>query len=86
VIRAWRGNQSWEQAKNNPKAFIGQSVIFQNPTATELGAGAGNFASFGNAPSFTIVPVPEPEVIALGVLGAIMLYLFKQWKSIKLCR
>jgi hypothetical protein len=72
IVRAWRGAATWEEAMNDPTAFIGQTPVFLNRT------GSYDFSdtplhlpeSLLNMPSFTLFPVPEPSVYGLLICGA----------------
>jgi hypothetical protein len=82
IIRAWdnRGGTitSWEQALNSLTPW-GDSGVFTVNAALGL-APAVPPPNLEGFQSFQLIPVPEPSVIALGVLGAGCLFLLRRRK------
>jgi hypothetical protein len=72
-IRSWRNDMTWDAAIRNPSALIGQSPIFKNLTGSLEPFSASPGRLF-NAPSFTIIAIPEPSPLWLGALGAALLW------------
>jgi hypothetical protein len=88
-VRAWETayGSTWEQAVNAPAiggrlALAGTSNVIKvtlgNPTTTPPGT-AGSLTGSGLL-SFYVVPVPEPSVIGLGLLGVGALMLLRRRK------
>jgi hypothetical protein len=72
-IRSWRGDATWDRAVINPRAFAGQSPVFENPTGVFEGFNTAIPSLFLNAPSFTIMPVPEPSTPLLILFGLLLM-------------
>ncbi len=71
VVRAWLTSLgSFDAAKASGGGF-GESAAF----AVTVGGGTLPPANLVNLKTFNVVPVPEPSIIALGVLGASALLL-----------
>jgi hypothetical protein len=67
----------------NKDAFVGASVVFQNPTGIEE-AFHTDVAYFRNAPSFTVSPVPEVSTAILIGVGLAISFLYRKvvpWSS-----
>jgi hypothetical protein len=81
-VRVW-DNQggtitSWQQVLDNPNVARGFSSVFTVPF--QLGAGTTPPPNLIGLESFQLFIVPEPSVIALGVLGAGCLFLLRRRK------
>jgi hypothetical protein len=57
IIRAWRGDATWESALTNASAFVGQTPIFTNRTGDYVDLPLP--AQLTNFTSFTIYPFPD---------------------------
>jgi len=81
-MRVWdnRGGQitSWAQVLADNSIPRGESTIFTVPF--QLGGGSVGAPSLIGLESFQLYTVPEPSVIALGVLGAGCLFLLRRRK------
>jgi len=81
-VRVWdsRGGQiaTWDQALTTPGVKLGYSDLFTVPYA--LTSGIGTPPNLEGLQSFQLFVVPEPSVIALGVLGAGCLFLLRRRK------
>lgn len=70
-VRVWEQTYaSYEEQVASGQGYVGESIIMNIP----LGGGplpTPNLITQGGIQSFTTTPVPEPSVIALGILGAL---------------
>ena len=76
-VKAWsKGFASYEAAiaSGDPTKFAGKSSVFDNYT------GGGQIVATLNMPGFTVVPIPEPGSLAIGILGAAAVLLFRRKK------
>ena len=77
-VRAWRGANTWEEALQNPNAFVGQSEVFQDRTGNigigNVGGLEAHATALSHLRSFTILPVPEPSTLAMGFWGALLFW------------
>jgi hypothetical protein len=71
ILRAWQTSQGSYAAAAAKGQGFGQS----SPFTVSIGGGLNPPAALSTLTAFTVVGVPEPSVIALGVLGAAALAL-----------
>jgi len=80
-LRVWdnsTGITSWDQVLLNPNVPRGMSLAFDSQP---LGGGPNPPPNLVGLTSFNLFQVPEPSVIALGVLGVGALLLFRRRKN-----
>jgi hypothetical protein len=87
-VRAWETafGATYEEAKNNPTAIGGRLALIGTSNVIQLSTGNPNAVPVKPAPnlvgmqSFLVAPVPEPSVIALGLLGLGALMMLRRKK------
>jgi len=84
-VRVWDATKAttWDQAINTPGSTYGYSDLFQNAFAlggTQVPANPPPYLQGLQSFNMQVVPVPEPSVIALGVLGAGCLFMLRRRK------
>jgi len=81
-VRVWDSRNgtvlTWDQALTTPGEAFGYSDLFTVPYA--LGVGIATPPNLEGMQSFSLTIVPEPSVIALGVLGAGCLFMLRRRK------
>jgi hypothetical protein len=81
-VRVWDSKggsiQTWDQALETPNEAYGYSDLFTVPYA--LTSGIVTPPNLEGMQSFNLTVVPEPSVIALGVLGAGCLFMLRRRK------
>jgi hypothetical protein len=82
IIRAWHGADNWESAQITPGALAGKTPVFQETVQLyERPIDVIVTENLAHASSFTLVPIPEPSAIILGVLGTVMILLIRRASS-----
>jgi hypothetical protein len=71
VLRAWAtaSGASWDEASTNPTGIFGESGVVDIAALGGGGAPPGPAANLIGLESFSLVQVPEPSTVALGLLG-----------------
>jgi len=82
IVRAWDNKggtiTTWAQVLQDPRIARGESTIFT--VNAPLGFGTATPPNLVGLESFQLYSVPEPSVIALGVLGAGCLFMLRRRK------
>lgn len=86
-VRGWEAayGSTYEAALANPAALLANALFGKSALFTSATGGAGTppsaaVALSATVPGFTLVPVPEPSTIALGLLGAGSLFFVRRRK------
>jgi hypothetical protein len=77
VVRSWRGASSWEAAQISPEALAGQTPVFQDDAIANFidATGPARPGFFSHITSFTLMPIPEPTVLGLGIVGGSLMFM-----------
>jgi hypothetical protein len=75
MVAAWSGRTTYSSyeaalASGSADVYVGQSAAFSNGTGNPNGVPPTTAAALSGFTGMTVRPVPEPSIIALGLLGA----------------